>query len=256
MILAVDIGNTTISFAIVKRRSIKQLPSVKTPQKAAVLSRELTALLTKVKRNNPSMEAVVVCSVVPSASQAIAAATKKVFRSAPLLIGKDIKVPIKNLYQNPSQVGQDRLVCAYAARELYGVPAIVVDFGTAITFDVISKKGEYQGGAIVPGLRLFAESLFEKTALLPKVTIKHPKGVIGRDTKSSILSGIFYGYSSLCEGMISRISRKLAVKPVIVATGGHSGLIRRHLCRIDRFDKILIFRGLHLIYQKSLGLRQ
>ena len=122
------------------------------------------------------------------------------------IIGRDIVVPIKNRYKNPKQVGQDRLVGAYGAMKIYGCPLIVVDLGTAITFDVISPKGEYLGGAIVPGIRLSAESLFLKTALLPHIEIQAPRHIIGKTTQESMLSGLFYGYGSLCRGIIDLIS--------------------------------------------------
>ena len=251
MILAIDIGNTTISSALVSGSKVKNIFSVRTGQPSGRLNRELLNAFTRAKRRAPEIEAIVICSVVPWASRLVGKAAKKTFRLRPFLIGKNLKVPIKNLYRKPSEVGQDRLVCAYAAREFYVKPAIVVDFGTAITFDAISKAGDYLGGAIVPGLRLYTESLFEKTALLPKVKIRHPKGVIGRNTADSILSGIFYGYGSLYKGIIELISGKLGGEPCIVITGGYSGLLRRYINRVDRFDPALIFRGIYLAYQKQ-----
>ena len=167
-----------------------------------------------------------------------------------LVVGRDIKVPIKNLYRKAYQVGQDRLVGAYGAKILYGTPAIIIDFGTATTFDVVSKKGEYLGGVIVPGLRLSIESLFEKTALLPKVKIQRPEGVIGKDTKNSILSGISYGYGSLCDGMIELISKQIKQKPVVIITGGYSALIKEFIKRFDYIDKSLVFKGMYFSYQK------
>ena len=159
-----------------------------------------------------------------------------------------MKVPIKNKYRYPRQVGQDRLVGAYAARILYGSPAIVIDFGTAITFDVISSKGEYMGGIIVPGIRLTAESLFKKTAMLPLVSIVRPKALIGRDTTNSILSGIFYGYGALCDGLIRQLTRTMRSSPRVIATGGYAALMKKYSSHIRRIDPDLIFRGLEGIY--------
>jgi type III pantothenate kinase len=167
------------------------------------------------------------------------------------VVGQDIKVPIKNNYRYPRQVGQDRLVGAYAAKVFYGVPLIVVDFGTAITFDVVSKKGEYLGGIIVPGIRLTAESLFKKTALLPKVEIARPKELIGRDTKNSILSGIFYGYGSLCDGLVRLINQELQFRPKVIATGGYVEIMQQFSREIQKVDEELIFRGLSLLYPKA-----
>jgi type III pantothenate kinase len=145
------------------------------------------------------------------------------------IIGEDIKVPMVNRYKNPRQVGQDRLVGAFAAMSLYGKPVIIIDLGTAITFDAVSASGEYLGGAIVPGIRLSAESLFLKTALLPQIDIKAPKSVIGRTTQESILSGLFYGYGSLCRGFIELMQKQVKGHPVIVMTGGHTQLMKRFI---------------------------
>ncbi len=252
MMLAVDIGNTTISFAVLKGQKIKQVYSLKTHLPAALLTKELQKLFGKIKNRFPFIKAVVICSVVPRATAFLKPIAKQIFEIKPIVLGADITVPIKNCYRVPRQVGQDRLVCAYAAKMLYGAPAIIVDFGTAITFDAVSKKGEYLGGAIVPGFRLYAESLFEKTALLPKVKLHFPEGVIGKDTQNSILSGIFYGYSSLYRGMIELMARQLKGKPVVVITGGYSPLIRKFIKKVDAINRFLIFDGMYLIYQSHV----
>jgi len=168
----------------------------------------------------------------------------------PKVVGQTIKVPVKNRYRNPRQVGQDRLVCAYAAGEIYGRPAIVVDSGTAITFDILSKKNEYLGGIIAPGIRLSAETLFSKTALLPKIKIHAPSSIIGRDTESSILSGLFYGYGMMILGLIERISKKITGRPRVIATGGYTDILRKFVAnRIDKVDKTLVFKGLGILWQ-------
>src|SRR5208283_137461 len=186
----------------------------------------------------------IICSVVPKVSKTLEDMLKK---SVPVdIIGRDILVPIKNRYKDPKQVGQDRLVGAYGAMKIYGRPLIVVDLGTAITFDVVSSHGEYLGGAIVPGIRLSAESLFLKTALLPKIEIQAPRHIIGKTTQESILSGLFYGYGSLCKGMIDLLSSKVslrggsadnvslrgaegdeAISVKVVMTGGHTQMMKK-----------------------------
>jgi type III pantothenate kinase len=187
------------------------------------------------------------------------------------VVGRDIVVPVKNRYKDPKQVGQDRLVGAYGAMKIYGCPLIVVDLGTAITFDVISAKGEYLGGAIVPGIRLSAESLFLKTALLPKIEIQAPRHIIGKTTQESMLSGLFYGYGSLCKGMIdllsSRIrviarrakpdegphaghSQQLAISVKVVMTGGHTHLMKKFVSpKIRIIDEDLVFKGVYFLSQ-------
>jgi type III pantothenate kinase len=196
---------------------------------------------------------VVICSVVPKALNIVERTITGHFTFPPVIIGRDIKVPLKNNYRNPRQVGQDRLVCAYAAKHLYGPPAIIVDFGTAITFDVISKQGSYEGGIIVPGIRLSAESLYKKTALLPKVSsIRGPKTLIGKDTRESILSGIFFGYGSMCCGLIDRIAKGIKGKSKVIVTGGHTHLMRKFIVKkITTIDKDLVFKGMVLLWQRS-----
>jgi len=215
MLLAIDIGNTTIGFAVIhKAGKIVSSIIIDTDAKA----NKIKAVVAKILRTHVISRAVI-CSVVPKAtkimedvlssyhvipakgridrhSQLLAGIHKKILPIS--IIGRDIMVPIKNRYKNPKQVGQDRLVGAYGAMKIYGCPLIVVDLGTAITFDVISAKGEYLGGSIVPGLRLSAESLFLKTALLPKIEIQAPKHIIGKTTQESMLSGLFYGFRQKC----------------------------------------------------------
>src|SRR5208283_5294162 len=188
----------------------------------------------------------IICSVVPKVSKTLEDMLKK---TVPVdIIGREIVVPIKNRYKNPKQVGQDRLVGAYGAMKIYGCPLIVVDLGTAITFDVVSSHGEYLGGAIVPGIRLSAESLFLKTALLPRIEIQAPRHIIGKTTQESILSGLFYGYGSLCRGFIDLISRQMKRRLKVVMTGGHTHLMKKFVSsKIRIIDEDLVFKGIYLL---------
>ena len=260
MHLAIDIGNTTISLAILKVSADKNaLPKIilvrqiETSLSSKIFQQKLKKVLTGfLHRYN--LNGSIICSVVPATLKIVKNILQKDFKMKPVVIGEDIIAPIKNRYRNPKQVGQDRLVCSFAARELYGWPLIVIDFGTAITFDVVSKKGEYSGGIIVPGIRLTAEALFNKTALLPKVKIKIPRELIGRDTKASILSGIFYGYGALCDGLIKLISAKMKGHPKVVLTGGYSFLMKKFLAhKVHFLDRDLVFKGMHLIHQRFLS---
>ncbi|MFZ2602788.1 MAG: type III pantothenate kinase, partial [Candidatus Omnitrophota bacterium] len=149
----------------------------------------------------------------------------------------------------PSQVGQDRLVNAYAGLTLYGAPLVVVDFGTAITFDVISKNGAYLGGMILPGLRISLAALSQQTALLPLVKLCNPKELIGRDTKYSILSGIIYGYAALTDGMIGKIKRKIGKNALVISTGGNANLVSKYCTEITKIDGDLTLMGLNFIYR-------
>jgi len=242
MLLGIDIGNTTIGFAVIQKAGhIESITIVDTDAKP----NKIKAVVAKILRAQPVTRAII-CSVVPKASKVLEDLIKKTLPVE--IIGRDIMVPIKNRYKNPKQVGQDRLVGAYGAMKIYGCPLIVVDLGTAITFDVISAKGDYLGGAIVPGIRLSAESLFLKTALLPHIEIQAPKHIIGKTTQESMLSGLFYGYGSLCRGFIDLISQQIKAKPKVVMTGGHTHLMKKFVSpKIRIIDEDLVFKGIYFL---------
>jgi type III pantothenate kinase len=242
MLLAIDIGNTTMGFAVIdKAGHIISIAIIDTDAK----TNKIKAVVAKILRAQAISRAII-CSVVPKASKTLEDILKKTI--AVNIIGRDIRVPIKNKYKNPKQVGQDRLVGAYGAMKIYGCPLIVVDLGTAITFDVISAKGDYLGGAIVPGIRLSAESLFLKTALLPHIEIQAPKHIIGKTTQESILSGLFYGYGSLCRGFIDLISQEIKANPKVVMTGGHTHLMKKFVSpKIRIIDEDLVFKGIYFL---------
>jgi type III pantothenate kinase len=251
MLLAIDIGNTNIGFAVIhKTGRIVTVVTVNTDAKAD----KIKAVVARILRAQVISRAII-CSVVPKVSKKLEDMLKK---TIPVdIIGREVVVPIKNCYKNPKQVGQDRLVGAYGAMKIYGCPLIVVDLGTAITFDVISPKGEYLGGAIVPGIRLSAESLFLKTALLPHIEIQTPRHIIGKTTRESMLSGLFYGYGSLCKGMIDLLSVSLrgaskasdeAISVKVVMTGGHTRLMKKFVSpEIRIIDEDLVFKGIALL---------
>lgn len=246
--IAVDIGNTTIGIAVMAKGKIKKIYRLETHLAEKVLSSKLITLFKRIGQTKD----VVICSVVPKKLRIVGSAVAKALGRKAIIIGKNIKVPIKNRYQNPRQVGQDRLVGAYAALRCYGAPAVIIDFGTAITFDVVSKRGEYLGGIIVPGIRLSAESLFNKTALLPKIGIKRPVSLIGRDTEGSILSGLFYGYGALSTGLINRIARMFKGKVKVIITGGHIPLVKDYIQhKIDAADPDLVFKGIDLVFRNK-----
>lgn len=280
MHLAVDIGNTTIAFAVIDEGKVLTVKRMDTVAKSGSLRWQLKGVLRELKRRYARIGQAVVCSVVPKVVPKVKRSIKTELDAKVYIVGEDIKVPMANRYKNPRQVGQDRLVGAYAAMVLYGRPAIIIDLGTAITFDAVSASGEYLGGAIVPGIRLSAESLFLKTALLPEIDIKAPKSVIGRTTQESILSGLFYGYGSLCRGFIELMQRQVKGRPKIVMTGGHTQLMKQFIkglpsqrrpqeffdlsdrgfkssakkssLRSDRvIDEQLVFKGLSLLLSAS-----
>ncbi len=252
MLLAIDIGNTTIGLAIMTQGKVRLLTHVNTSDIPSILKPSLRKAFEGLIKRHGKPQMAAICSVVPTCTVLVERYIKEMLDIDVKVVGRDINVPMKNCYKNPAQVGQDRLVGAYAAMRLYGKPLIVVDLGTAITFDVVSAKGEYLGGAIVPGLRLSAESLFVKTALLPEIALQAPKNPIGTTTQDSILSGLFYGYGTMCQGMIDLLTLSLRAKrsnPVnVVMTGGHTHLMKRFVSpKIRIIDDHLVFKGISLL---------
>jgi len=249
MLLAIDIGNTTIAFGLMQGQRVTQVILLETNLPLSKLSTTIGKTLRRIKRKRFPLQGIMICSVVPGVLKVVGTLVHQILKQKPMVIGKDVVVPIVNRYRNPKQVGQDRLVCAYAAMALYGTPAIIIDFGTAITFDAVSKRREYLGGIIVPGIRLSAESLFKKTALLPLVSIKSPSVLIGKDTQSSILSGLFYGYGAMTTGLIQRIQKEFKERPVVVVTGGYTDLIKRFFgYQVNVIDQHLVFKGMQLLF--------
>ena len=244
MLLAIDVGNTNITFGIFKGNKVIKRFNIPTN---AYNSKNLNKNLGKL-----NIEDAIVCSVVPHVTRILEKDLRRALRKSPLIIGKTLKVPIKNLYRNPKQVGQDRLVNAFAAVKLYGAPLIVVDFGTAITFDVISKDKEYLGGMILPGLRISLDALAQRTALLPKVALEKPRGLIGRDTKSSMLSGIVFGFAALTDDLAMRIKKSIGKGAKVIGTGGNINLIGKYCRKINKVDDNLTLKGLNLIYNREI----
>ena len=243
MLLAVDIGNTNINFGIFKNKKLFERFIIPTKK---YNGKRLKDLLSRTE-----IDKSIICSVVPLTTKLVAKDLKRILNKQPHILGKNIFVPIKNLYRQPKQVGQDRLVNAYAGITLYGSPLIVVDFGTAVTFDIISKNKEYLGGMILPGLEISLTALSEKTALLPKIKLNKPKEFIGRDTKNSMLSGIVYGFAALTDALIKRIKENIGKQAKVIGTGGNINLIATFCQSFDRIDNALTLKGLHLIYNRE-----
>ncbi|HOX54362.1 MAG TPA: type III pantothenate kinase [Candidatus Omnitrophota bacterium] len=236
--LVIDIGNTNTSFGIFKANRL--IRSWDIPTGKIVSGRDL-------KLNKAAINSIVICSVVPKATRALKAKVIKQLHIMPLVVGEDIKVPVKNLYRNPKQVGQDRLVNAFAGLKIFGAPLIIVDFGTAITFDVVSARAEYVGGMIIPGLKISLEALATKCALLPEAKLAAPRELIGKDTKNSILSGMLNGFGCLCDGVVIKLKKQFKKQPIVVATGGNIGLISKFCSSIDKIDKNLTLKGLNFL---------
>ncbi len=237
MLLTVDIGNTNINMGLFEGRQLVRRYTISTKTK------QYSLVLKRIFSKNKIKDAII-CSVVPSATKHLGKNIKRLLGKTPYILGKNIRVPIKNLYRKPKQVGQDRLANAYAGIKFYGAPLIVVDFGTAITFDVVSKKKEYLGGMILPGLEISLDILAQRTALLPKVKLSSPKEFIGRETKDSILSGIVFGFAALTDELVMRIKQRIGKRAKVIGTGGNIGLISNYCKHLDKIDKNLTLKGL------------
>jgi type III pantothenate kinase len=244
MLLAIDVGNTTVNVGIFRGKRLLWTKKILTRKPGS--RRYYLAAFRKILRNK-KIDNIIVSSVVPDTTRALKAVFRHNFKIKPIVLGEDLKVPIKNLYKNPKQVGQDRLVNAYAAYKKYGGGLIIVDFGTAVTFDVVSKKGEYLGGIIVPGMETSLKTLSEKASLLPPIVIKECGQLIGKSTVASMLSGVVHGYASLCKGLIAKIKAETGQDYKVILTGGHSELISRY-CGHNRVIPTLTLDGIALIY--------
>lgn len=235
-ILTIDIGNTNIAAGSFNGRRLVSKERIPT---------STYSLYKRIARHNA--DEAVISSVVPLALARMVCELNKAQKHDVTILGKDKAVPIKNLYRNKNEVGQDRLVNAFGARQIYGAPAVIIDFGTAITFDIVSKDGSYLGGLILPGIEMGLRSLHEKTALLPKVELKPTKGIIGRDTADSMRAGILFGYGAMCDGLVSKYKAMLGRRVRVIATGGNARLLRRYARSIQVVDEDLTLKSLALI---------
>ena len=244
MLLAIDIGNTLTKFGLFKNNSLVEKTTISTV-------RYQTADEINSQTNFQNIEAIIVSSVVPQIKDAYRKYAEKFFNLAPVFVANDFDFGLKIKYDAPEKLGVDRIVAAFAAVEKFGKPCVVGDFGTATTIDAVNGDGEYLGGAIAPGIKIFAESLFQKTAQLPNIEIVKPEKVIGDSTVKSIQSGVYFGYVGLVDGIIEQIVAELADKPRVVATGGFAELIAAESKRIETVDENLMLEGLNLIYERQ-----
>jgi len=255
MLLAIDIGNTSISLGIFDGDRLIvawQLASEihRMPDEYGVL---LLNLLERQNLPKSNITGVSLCSVVPPLVRTFEEMCQRHLDIPPLMVEAGVKTGMRIRLDNPREVGSDRVVNAVAAQNLYGKPVIVIDLGTATTFDVVSREGDYLGGAIAPGISIANEALFTHTAMLPRIELTRPKQVIGRNTISAMQSGIIFGYIGLIEGMIQRIEQELGSKTKVVATGGWAYPIAKEIPAIDVINPNLTLIGLRLIYEMNRG---
>ena len=252
MLLTIDIGNTTTTVGCFRGKRLSGGFSVathpnRTPDEVAA---QLASLGARHHVAWSRVRTTILCSVVPRMTSVVVEALQRIGRSRVCIVGQDLSVPLRNRYAYPEQVGQDRLVAAYAAWKEFKKDCIIADFGTAMTIDLVTKAGEYLGGVIAPGLELSLEALASRTALLPKVDLQEPPELLGRDTANSIRSGVLHGTVALCDGLIVQLKSRYVPRATVVATGGSGVLVVKHSRQIDHHRPHLILQGLFEIYSK------
>lgn len=251
LLLVIDVGNTHITIGVYQADKLLRTWRLHTNRHSTAdeLGVLITGLLRQATRQADEIQGICLASVVPALDGPLEQACRTYLHHLPVVVGAGAKLGIRNLYKNPEEVGADRLVNAVAIHRLLKRSAIVVDFGTATTFDCVSAKGDYLGGAICPGLELAGEWLATHTAKLPRVTFQSaPSRALGQTTKESLQSGLFWGYIGLVEGLLQRLTREMGGKPVYVATGGLSSVIGPHLKSAPRILPHLTLEGLRLIW--------
>jgi len=253
MLLAVDIGNTSTTLGVFDGEELRATWHMATGvhRMADEYASLLLNLLHQQGLDTADIKTVALCSVVPPLTTTFVDLSQRYFHTTPLVVGAGVKTGVRIRMDNPREVGADRIADAAAAHHLYGGPVIIIDLGTATTFGIVSKEGDYIGGIIATGIATAAEALFTQTAQLPRVELAHTKRVIGTNTVAAIQSGIIYGYASLVEGMLARIQKELGEKAKVVATGGYAELIAKETSVIDVVNTGLTLIGLRLIYDMN-----
>jgi type III pantothenate kinase len=253
MLLAIDIGNTNIVLGLYQEKNL--ITHWRLATQAERTSDEYGVIISQLidysGHGLEQISAIAVSCVVPPMLTTAQELADKFFHIEPLIVGPGIKTGMPILYENPKDVGADRIVNGIAAYEKFHDACIIVDFGTATTIDLISKKGEYIGGAIAPGLSISLEALFQRASKLPRIEIVKPKEVIGRNTIHSIQAGIFYGYVGLVEGIVRRMRADFAPRAKVVATGGLAPLVASECSSIEAVDEFLTLDGLRIVHERN-----
>jgi len=253
MLLVIDVGNTQTVIGVYKGDEL--LVDWRLSTDISRSGDEFWVILRNLFReaglSTDMVDGICISSVVPPLQGVLEDICARYFKSEPVVVEPGVKTGLSILYDNPREVGADRIVNAVAGIHLYGCPLILVDFGTATTFDAVSANSDYLGGAIVPGITISAEALFQRAAKLHRVELIAPKTVIGRDTSSSIRSGLVYGYAEMVDGMVRRIKEEMEGDPKVIATGGNAEVIAEHSREIEEVSPLLTLVGLRIIYDKN-----
>jgi type III pantothenate kinase len=253
MLLAVDIGNTHTVFGLFDGEKLRTdwRAETRVERSADEYAALLRALCELEGVSLPEVTSAIISSVVPPATGPVERFCLRYLKLTPVVVGPGVKTGMPILYDNPREVGADRIVNAVAAHARWPDGAVVVDFGTATTFDVVTPKGEYAGGIIAPGLIISAEALYRATAKLPRVEIARPRNAIGKNTVSSIQSGLLFGYAGMVDSLVERIRAEVDFSPHIVATGGLGPLVARESSTIQDCDELLTLRGLQILHGRN-----
>jgi type III pantothenate kinase len=253
MLMTIDIGNTNITLGLYDGKELGPRWRLATafdhmPDEYGL---QLLGLIEHAGHNAASVDGICLASVVPPITSKIIEACRRYLNREPLVVDAGVKTGVRVRYEDPRAVGADRIVDAVAVVHLYGVPACVVDFGTATTFDAISKNGDYLGGAIAPGIGIGADALYQRTAKLPRVDLQKPPSVIGRNTVHSMQSGLLYGYVGLVEGMVARFRQELGANMKVIATGGLADIVAPETEAIQIVAPWLTLDGLQMIWEMN-----
>jgi type III pantothenate kinase len=256
LIFVFDVGNTNIVLGVYKGDELKHHWRIETNRNRT--EDEFAMMIKSLFEHDglalTDIDGIIISSVVPPIMLALERMCQKYFHVKPLVVGPGVKTGLDIKYENPREVGADRIVNAVAAIHEYGSPLIIVDFGTATTYCYVNEHRQYLGGAIAPGINISTEALYSRAAKLPRIEITRPEGVIGKNTVSAMQAGIVYGYVGQVEGIVKRMMEQSAKKPTVIATGGLSNLIAQESNIIDIVDPYLTLKGLQLIYKRNMDM--
>jgi type III pantothenate kinase len=254
MIFVLDVGNTNTVLGVYDGDELKYHWRVETSRNKTEDEYGMTikALLEHVSLSFKDIHGIIISSVVPPIMFALERMCQKYFHLKPLVVGPGIKTGLNIKYENPREVGADRIVNAVAGIQLYGSPLIIVDFGTATTYCYIDENKQYMGGAIAPGINISTEALYSRASKLPRIEIARPNSIVGKNTVSAMQAGILYGYVGQVEGIVARMKEQAKVNPKVIATGGLATLIAKESDIIDIVDPFLTLKGLQIIYTKNM----